>query len=82
MMLYDPVRKMPQYYNSFQQSVGASQEIFGFIDAQDEVPEKKKAAVLKGFSRAVEFKQVRFAYDREGQAPRRAAWDLGEPALR
>ena len=25
MMLYDPVRKMPLYYNSFQQAVGASQ---------------------------------------------------------
>ena len=36
-MLYDPVRKMPVYYNSFQQAVGASEEIFRFMDAQDEV---------------------------------------------
>ncbi len=66
LMLYDPVRKMPQYYNSFQQSVGASQEIFKFIDEQDEVPERKNAAVLPGFSQGIEFRDVRFAYGREG----------------
>ena len=64
--LYDPVRKMPLYYNSFQQAVGASQEIFGFIDTQDEVRETKRAAALSTFSRAVEFRDVRFAYERDG----------------
>ena len=67
MMLYDPVRKMPLYYNSFQQSVGASQEIFKFIDEQDEVPERRKATSLPEFGRAIEFQDVRFAYEREGQ---------------
>jgi ATP-binding cassette, subfamily B, bacterial MsbA len=67
MMLYDPVRKMPMYYNSFQQATGASQEIFRFIDEHDEVPEKRRAAALPEFSRAVEFQDVRFAYEREGR---------------
>lgn len=67
MMLYDPVRKMPLYYNSFQQAAGASQEIFGFIDAQDEVPERVKAPDLPEFSKAVAFEGVRFAYEREGE---------------
>ncbi len=67
MMLYDPVRKMPLYYNSFQQAVGASQEIFRFMDAQDEVPERKKATTLPGFTRAIAFEDVRFAYEREGK---------------
>lgn len=65
--LYDPVRKMPLYYNSFQQAVGASQEIFGFIDTQDEVRERKRAPALPGFSRAIEFRDVRFAYERDGE---------------
>ncbi len=64
--LYDPVRKMPLYYNSFQQAVGASQEIFRFIDTQDEVREKRRAQELPAFSRAVEFRDVHFAYEREG----------------
>ena len=67
MMLYDPVRKMPQYYNSFQQAVGASQEIFRFIDTQDEVREKKKAPALPKFSQAIEFRDVRFSYERDGK---------------
>jgi ATP-binding cassette, subfamily B, bacterial MsbA len=67
MMLYDPVRKMPMYYNSFQQATGASQEIFRFIDEHDEVPEKRRAAGLPEFARAVEFQDVRFAYEREGR---------------
>ena len=68
MMLYDPVRKMPVYYNSFQQAVGASQEIFRFIDTEDEVRERKRAVHLRGFSQAIEFRDVRFAYERDGQS--------------
>lgn len=67
-VLYDPVRKMPVYYNNFQQAVGASQEIFSFMDAQDEVRERKKATTLKGFEQKIEFDNVRFSYEREGQS--------------
>ena len=49
--LYDPVRKFALFYNSFQQALGASEDIFKFMDAQDDVQEKKRAYVLKGFSR-------------------------------
>ena len=60
--LYDPVRKMPIYYNNFQQAVGASQEIFKFIDEQDEVRERKKAIALKRFDGLIEFRDVHFGY--------------------
>jgi ATP-binding cassette, subfamily B, bacterial MsbA len=63
MVLYDPVRKMPIYYNSFQQAVGASQEVFKFLDEQDEVRERKGAVKLKGFGDAIEFRDVHFSYD-------------------
>ena len=65
--LYDPVRKMPTYYNAFQQAVGASEEIFKFIDAQDEVLERKKAIALKGFGGLIEFRDARFGYERDGE---------------
>ena len=68
MVLYDPVRKMPVYYNSFQQAVGASQEIFRFLDAQDEVVERKGAVKLKSFTDAIEFRDVHFSYEKESQA--------------
>ena len=66
-MLYDPVRKMPVYYNSFQQSLGASEEIFRFMDAQDDVLEKKRAHVLRGFKHSIQFEKVDFAYESEGE---------------
>ena len=65
--LYDPVRKFALYYNSFQQALGASQEIFRFMDAQDDVVEKKRAHVLRGFKDSVRFEQVDFAYASAGE---------------
>jgi subfamily B ATP-binding cassette protein MsbA len=62
-VLYDPVRRMPTYYNSFQQAIGASEEIFRFIDEQDEVVERKKAVALKNFENTIEFRGARFAYE-------------------
>jgi ATP-binding cassette, subfamily B, bacterial MsbA len=65
--LYDPVRKFPVYYNSFQQSIGASDEIFRFMDAQDDVQEKKRATVLKGFHDRIRFEDVGFSYAGNGE---------------
>jgi subfamily B ATP-binding cassette protein MsbA len=63
--LYDPVRKFAAFYNSFQQALGASEEIFRFMDAVDDVQEKKRAFVLKGFSEGIRFENVGFAYASE-----------------
>ncbi len=65
--LYDPVRKMALFYNSFQQALGASEEIFKFMDAQDDVREKKRAFVLKGFKEGIRFEDVGFAYESDGE---------------
>jgi ATP-binding cassette, subfamily B, bacterial MsbA len=63
--LYDPVRKFAAFYNSFQQALGASEEIFKFMDAVDDVQEKKRAFVLKEFSKGIRFEDVGFAYASE-----------------
>jgi subfamily B ATP-binding cassette protein MsbA len=65
--LYDPVRKFAMFYNSFQQALGASEEIFKFMDAQDDVREKKRAFVLKGFKEGIQFEDVGFAYESDGE---------------
>jgi ATP-binding cassette, subfamily B, bacterial MsbA len=65
--LYDPVRKFALFYNSFQQALGASEEIFKFMDAQDDVQEKKRAFVLKGFHEEIRFEDVGFAYEGDGE---------------
>ena len=65
--LYDPVRKFAMFYNSFQQSLGASQEIFRFMDSQDDVVEKKRPIVLKGFKEYIRFEDVEFSYKVEDE---------------
>ena len=66
-LLYDPLRRMPVYYNNFQQAAGASEHIFQFMDAEDDVVEKKRAHVLRGFKDQIRFEQVDFAYESEGE---------------
>jgi subfamily B ATP-binding cassette protein MsbA len=66
--LYDPVRKFALFYNSFQQALGASEDIFKFMDAQDDVREKRRAVVLKGFHESIRFEDVGFGYPGEDGA--------------
>jgi subfamily B ATP-binding cassette protein MsbA len=63
--LYDPVRKFAQFNNNFQQAVGASSEIFRFMDMEDEVREKQGAKRLGKFARAIRFDDVSFSYSSE-----------------
>ncbi len=60
--LYDPVRKFALFYNNFQQALGASQEIFGFMEEHDEIQDKPGATVLPPFHEGVRFENVSFAY--------------------
>jgi subfamily B ATP-binding cassette protein MsbA len=54
------------FHNNFQQALGASSEIFKFMDVRDEVQERPNASVLPPFSRAIEFDGVSFCYGAEG----------------
>ena len=66
--LYDPVRKFAMFHNNFQQAIGASSEIFKFMDTRDEVQEKPGAPALPPFSKAIGFENVCFFYESsEGQ---------------
>jgi len=65
--LYDPVRKFALFHNSFQQALGASSEIFKFMDIRDEVQEKPGAPALSPFSRKISLEDVSFHYESEGQ---------------
>jgi ATP-binding cassette, subfamily B, bacterial MsbA len=60
--LYDPVRKFALFNNNFQQAVGASSEIFRFMDMEDEVREKPSAKPLAKFARLIRFENVSFSY--------------------
>jgi ATP-binding cassette, subfamily B, bacterial MsbA len=64
--LYNPVRKFAQFNNNFQQALGASSEIFKFMDIEDDVREKPQAKRLPAFSKNVRFDHVSFTYGGEG----------------
>lgn len=74
--LYDPVRKFALFYNSFQQALGASEDIFKFMDAQDDVVEKRRAYVLKGFHEGIRFENVGFGYVGEDGARAQILHDI------
>ncbi len=67
MSLYQPVRKFAGFYNSFQQALGASEQVFKFMDAKDEVREKEHPQKLGAFHDSIRFENVRFSYG--GVAP-------------
>jgi subfamily B ATP-binding cassette protein MsbA len=64
--LYDPVRKFALFHNGFQQALGASSQIFKFMDTRDEVQEKPGAPALPPFSKKISFEDVSFYYESEG----------------
>ncbi|MGB9103721.1 MAG: ABC transporter ATP-binding protein [Terriglobales bacterium] len=74
--LYDPVRKFAQFYNNFQQAMGASSAIFAFMDADDDVKERSKPVQLPKFHQAIRFEHVSFGYDDGNGAARPVLQDV------
>ncbi len=68
--LYNPVRKFALFNNNFQQALGASSEIFKFMDTVDEIREKPGATPIPPFSRGVRFENVYFSYEANGNEAR------------
>lgn len=68
--MYNPVRKFAVFNNSFQQALGASSELFKFIDAEDLVRDKAGAKPLPRFSESIRFEDVFFKYEGDGDEAR------------
>jgi ATP-binding cassette, subfamily B, bacterial MsbA len=73
--LYEPVRKFAQFNNNFQQAVGASSEIFRFMDMEDEVREKPAAKRMGKFGRTIRFADVSFSYSNSNSSSNGNAGD-------
>jgi len=68
--LYNPVRKFALFNNNLQQALGASSEIFKFMDTEDEVRENPGAKPLPPFSHGIRFEEVGFSYETNGDEGR------------
>ena len=61
--MYEPVKRLGGIYHQFQQALGATSQVFGFLDLDEEVAEAPGAKPLPPFSRSVEFVEAGFAYE-------------------
>ena len=68
--MYNPVRKFAVFNNSFQQALGASSQLFKFMDTEDVVLEKPGAKPLPRFSQSIRFEDVYFSYCSDGDDSR------------
>ncbi len=68
--MYNPVRKFAVFNNSFQQALGASSQLFKFMDSEDLVTEKPSAKPLPRFSNGIHFENVSFSYQSDGEDSR------------
>lgn len=68
--MYNPVRKFAVFNNSFQQALGASSQLFKFMDTEDVVAERPGAKALPQFSTQIRFENVCFSYQSDGEDSR------------
>lgn len=63
MNTYMPLKRIGNVYQQFQMAQGATAQVFGFLELEEENQDQPGARPLPPFSREVEFDQVSFAYD-------------------
>jgi ATP-binding cassette, subfamily B, bacterial MsbA len=62
LMLYEPVKRLTGIHNIFQQALGASENVFKYIDSVQTVKEKPHAVKLAKFQHAIQIENVGFCY--------------------
>lgn len=62
---FDPIRDLAQRYNTFQQTMAASERIFYLLDTQSDLPDSPDAYTLPPIRGEVTFDDVHFAYKPE-----------------
>lgn len=60
--MYEPIKRLTGVHNAYQQAVGASEEVFRYLDVNSGIPEDPNALVLPPFSQEIAFENVDFAY--------------------
>jgi subfamily B ATP-binding cassette protein MsbA len=64
--MYEPIKRLTGVNNAYQQAVGASEQVFQFLDVRPEIMEKPGAIALPGFHKEIVFDHVDFEYE-EGE---------------
>ncbi len=61
--MYEPIKRLTGVNNAFQQAVGASEQVFQYLDIRSEIIEKPGALDLPPFQKEIVFDQVDFDYE-------------------
>jgi len=61
--MYEPIKRLTGVNNAFQQAIGASEQVFKFLDVRSEVVEKPHAPDLRPFQKEIVFDHVDFEYE-------------------
>jgi ATP-binding cassette, subfamily B, bacterial MsbA len=72
LFLYEPIKRLTNIHNVFQQGMGAASEVFRYLDTQPGVIDRPSSVRLARFEKAIRFENVRFIYP---SAPGRVALD-------
>ena len=75
--MYNPVRKFAVFNNSFQQALGASSQLFKFMDTEDVVTrEARRQSSAALLAAASSFENVSFSYQSDGDDSREILRDI------
>ncbi len=61
--MYEPIKRLTGVNNAFQQAVGASEQVFQYLDVRSEVSERPQARELPPFQKEIVFDHVDFEYE-------------------
>lgn len=62
LFLYEPVKRITNLHNIFQQALGASEKVFAYLDQREEIADKPGAKKLERFRESIVFDNVSFQY--------------------
>jgi subfamily B ATP-binding cassette protein MsbA len=62
LFLYEPVKRITNLHNIFQQALGASEKVFAYLDQPEEIQDLPGARTLDRFQDRVAFENVSFRY--------------------
>jgi subfamily B ATP-binding cassette protein MsbA len=60
---YEPVKRLTGVSNSYQQALGASEQVFHYLDSEPDMVDKPGALRLPPFQQQIAFEQVEFDYE-------------------
>ena len=75
LFLYEPVKRLTNLYNIFQQAMGASEKVFAYLDQPEEIVTRDGAGKLEAFRDSVVFDHVCFRY------PTASGWQIDDVSL-